>query len=337
MIAFKITQLFAKIPNFSIKLLAPLWTRSDHTDHKRHWVLTDWSATRTSQIQLINDKTTPLFLYSTSNNNSRPAPGSGDGGGDGSNSISSIVYLVVDILVLVVKFWFTIIESIVQLFIPRPEMDVSGRSVLITGAGHGIGKQLALQYAKLGARVICWDINEENNQKTVEEIKKSGGCAFGYVCNVTKREDVMELARRNRQEHGFISIVINNAGIMPTHPLLDHKEQETRLLFDINVLANFWVSLVNYSGAYGKANYVPFHLLLAQQVLQAFLPEMIERNEGNIVALSSCAGLFGLKNLVPYCGTKFAVRGYMTALAEELRSKNPQTNVSREIVSSKRI
>lgn len=71
-----------------------------------------------------------------------------------------------------------------------------------------------------------------------------------------------------------------------------------------------------------------FQLLLAQQVLQAFLPEMIERNEGNIVALSSCAGLFGLNNLVPYCGTKFAVRGYMAALAEELRSQNPQTNVS---------
>lgn len=55
---------------------------------------------------------------------------------------------------------------------------------------------------------------------------------------------------------------------------------------------------------------------------------MIERNEGSIVALSSCAGLFGLINLVPYCGTKFAVRGYMTALAEELRQKNPQNNVS---------
>lgn len=55
---------------------------------------------------------------------------------------------------------------------------------------------------------------------------------------------------------------------------------------------------------------------------------MVERNEGSIVALSSCAGLFGLINLVPYCGTKFAVRGYMYALTEELRHKNPHNNVS---------
>lgn len=68
--------------------------------------------------------------------------------------------------------------------------------------------------------------------------------------------------------------------------------------------------------------------LSLQQIIQAFLPEMIERNEGSLVALSSCAGLFGLPNLVPYCGTKFAVRGYMAALAEELRLQNPKSNVS---------
>lgn len=64
------------------------------------------------------------------------------------------------------------------------------------------------------------------------------------------------------------------------------------------------------------------------QILQAFLPEMIQRNEGHIVALSSCAGLFGLPYLVPYCGTKFAVRGLMQAMQEELHKLNPQTQVS---------
>lgn len=54
-------------------------------------------------------------------------------------------------------------------------------------------------------------------------------------------------------------------------------------------------------------------------MLQAFLPTMMERNKGHIVALSSMAGLLGLRNLVPYCGSKFAVRGIMEALHEELR------------------
>ena len=53
--------------------------------------------------------------------------------------------------------------------------------------------------------------------------------------------------------------------------------------------------------------------------MQAFLPAMKKNNRGHIVALSSCAGLFGLENLVPYCGSKFAVRGMMEALHEELR------------------
>ncbi|XP_034118298.1 17-beta-hydroxysteroid dehydrogenase 13 [Drosophila albomicans] len=228
---------------------------------------------------------------------------SGTAGSAGNNNdIYNIVLLIVDIVVLVAKFWIAIVEEVFKAFTTRPQSNVAGQFVLITGAGHGMGKEMALQYGALGAKVICWDVNEQTNSQTVKEVKQAGGTAFGYVCNVVKREDIVELAAKVRKEHGFISVVVNNAGIMPCHPLLEHTEQETRLMYDINVLAHFWI-------------------------IQAFLPDMVERNEGSIVALSSCAGLFGLPNLVPYCGTKFAVRGYMAALAEELRLKNPQTNV----------
>ncbi|EDV34402.1 uncharacterized protein Dana_GF20987 [Drosophila ananassae] len=218
------------------------------------------------------------------------------------NDIYNIVLLVVDILVLIAKFWYTIAEAIVGLFRPPPLEEVRGKVVLITGTGHGMGKQMALQYGQLGATILCWDVNEQTNNQTVKEIQAKGGKAFGYVCNVTKREEIIELAQKVRKEHGFVSVVVNNAGIMPCHPLLEHTENEIRLMYDINVVSHYWI-------------------------IQAFLPDMIERNEGSIVALSSCAGLFGLINLVPYCGTKFAVRGYMTALAEELRQKNPQNNI----------
>lgn len=59
---------------------------------------------------------------------------------------------------------------------------------------------------------------------------------------------------------------------------------------------------------------------------------MIERNQGHIVALSSCAGLFGLPNLVPYCGTKFAVRGLMQAMEVELHKQNPMSQVSQSLL-----
>lgn len=89
-------------------------------------------------------------------------------------------------------------------------------------------------------------------------------------------------------------MIVNNAGIMPSHSLLNHNADEIRKLFDVNVLANIWV-------------------------LQAFLPHMLSKRRGHIVAMSSIAGLCGLNNLVPYCATKFAVRGLMEALHEELR------------------
>ncbi|XP_039962228.1 estradiol 17-beta-dehydrogenase 11-like [Bactrocera tryoni] len=215
--------------------------------------------------------------------------------------IYNIVTLVLDIALLIFKFWVAIIESIVKTFVPQ-EVDVKGQTVLITGTGHGIGKELALQYSALGAKLICWDVNEEANQQTVKDIKAYGGEAYAYTCDVTKRDAINALAEKVRQEHGFINIVVNNAGIMPCHPILEHTETEIRTMFDINVLAHFWI-------------------------IQAFLPEMLARNEGHFVALSSCAGLFGLPNLVPYCGTKFAVRGLMEALSEELRHKNPQNNI----------
>uniref|UniRef100_A0A0A1WSY5 Short-chain dehydrogenase/reductase 3 n=1 Tax=Zeugodacus cucurbitae TaxID=28588 RepID=A0A0A1WSY5_ZEUCU len=215
--------------------------------------------------------------------------------------IYNIVTLVLDIALLIFKFWVAIIESIVKTFVPQ-EINVSGKTVLITGTGHGIGKELALQYSALGAKLICWDVNEEANLQTVKEIKAYGGEAHGYTCNVTKRDEINALAEQIKKEHGFISIVVNNAGIMPCHPITEHTETEIRTMYEINVLAHFWI-------------------------IQAFLPEMVERNEGHFVALSSCAGLFGLPNLVPYCGTKFAVRGLMEALSEELRHKNPQNNI----------
>ncbi|XP_067639447.1 estradiol 17-beta-dehydrogenase 11 isoform X2 [Eurosta solidaginis] len=212
-----------------------------------------------------------------------------------------IVTLTIDIALLLIKFWIAVFQTIITTFAPQ-ETDVNGQTVLITGTGHGIGKELALQYSALGAKIICWDMNEQSNQETIKEIKSYGGEAHAYTVNVMKRDEINALAEKIKKDHGFINIIVNNAGIMPCHPLLEHTETEIRNMYEINVLAHFWI-------------------------IQAFLPDMIARNQGHIIALSSCAGLFAVANLVPYCGTKFAVRGLMEALAEELRHKNPQNNI----------
>lgn len=121
---------------------------------------------------------------------------------------------------------------------------------------------------------------------------------------MTNRDKVLEAGDKVLKEVGAVTILVNNAGIMPSHDFLQHSESEIRRTVDINLTAHFWL-------------------------FQAFLPKMIETNHGHIVAMSSMAGLMGFQNLVPYCGTKFAVRGVQEALAEELRCKtNGRSNVS---------
>uniref|UniRef100_A0A1B0DM78 Short-chain dehydrogenase/reductase 3 n=2 Tax=Phlebotomus papatasi TaxID=29031 RepID=A0A1B0DM78_PHLPP len=113
-------------------------------------------------------------------------------------------------------------------------------------------------------------------------------------CDVSKREEIIEVAKKVKAEVGTVTILVNNAGIMPCHPFLQHTDTEIRKIFDINVLAHFWM-------------------------MQAFLPDMIAKRHGHIVSLSSMAGIVGLQNLVPYCGSKFAVRGLTEAIYEEFR------------------
>ncbi|XP_070161896.1 short-chain dehydrogenase/reductase family 16C member 6-like isoform X1 [Polyergus mexicanus] len=204
--------------------------------------------------------------------------------------------ILADVLLLILKILYYICESVYKFFVPTEEKSVAGEIVLITGTGHGIGKELALRYASLGATVVCWDLNQQANEETLNEIKKTGTTAvYAYQCDVSKREQVLSVAERVKKEIGDVTILINNAGIMPCHAFLDHTTDEIRRIFDINVLAHFWM-------------------------LQAFLPSMIEKNHGHIVALSSLAGLGGLPNLVPYCASKFAVRGLMESMSEELRT-----------------
>ncbi|XP_055528024.1 short-chain dehydrogenase/reductase family 16C member 6-like isoform X3 [Wyeomyia smithii] len=216
--------------------------------------------------------------------------------------IYNLVILIVDILVMLVRWIYYTLESIYLLAVPPKAEDVRKDVVLVTGAGHGIGRCLAQQYAQLGATVVCLDINDKMNNDTVASIKQQRGNAFGYVCDVTNREQIIEIAKTIKQQVGVVTILVNNAGIMPAHPILQQTEGEIRKTIEINVMAHFWM-------------------------LQTYLPDMIQKNRGCIVAMSSVAGLFGLNNLVPYCGSKHAVRGIMEAMNEELRQDARKPNI----------
>jgi all-trans-retinol dehydrogenase (NAD+) len=100
---------------------------------------------------------------------------------------------------------------------------------------------------------------------------------------VTNREKVLEIGSKVLKEIGDVTVLVNNAGIMPQHEVLKHSEGEIRKIYEINTIAHYWM-------------------------FQAFLPTMMEKNHGHIVALSSIAGIVGLNNIVPYCGSKVSLK-----------------------------
>nr|XP_018904214.1 PREDICTED: retinol dehydrogenase 10-like isoform X1 [Bemisia tabaci] len=212
-----------------------------------------------------------------------------------------------------------VIRAAWRLLRPLPLKDVNGQIALVTGAGHGIGRQLAIQLSQLGCDVICVDINAESNQQVVDIINKQNsgendndgvvikgkggsagmrpGQAFAYSCDVSDRLAVFRLAAEVCSRFGRVDILVNNAGIMPPQPILDTDPADVVNIVNINLLAHFWT-------------------------IMAFLPKMIENGSGHIVAVSSMAGLSGLANKVPYSATKFGVAGLMDALAEEFKLKS---------------
>ena len=174
--------------------------------------------------------------------------------------------------------------------------EFKGKAILITGGASGIGRQMALFIAKEGGQVVIWDINEENMQKVVSEIKKAGGVAASYYCDLSVRKNIYETASAVKKDHGVVDILINNAGIVSGKPFFELSDEQIEKAFAINTLAHFWT-------------------------VKAFLPDMIKQNSGHIVTISSAGGLIGVNRLSDYCASKFAVFGFDESLRMEFKSR----------------
>ncbi|SDS00561.1 hypothetical protein SAMN05444162_0530 [Paenibacillaceae bacterium GAS479] len=114
--------------------------------------------------------------------------------------------------------------------------------VVITGAGSGIGRGLALAYAGKGDKVILADVSIEGLAQTLELIRKAGGEAYPYEIDLSRPEDIQELFKRVREEHGEASVLINNAGISPFKSLWELKVEEWDQVLNTNLRGAFLCS-----------------------------------------------------------------------------------------------
>ncbi|XP_063616402.1 epidermal retinol dehydrogenase 2-like [Cydia splendana] len=212
----------------------------------------------------------------------------------GSSRLALAPLWALDTLVLVVKLCSTCAMAVFRVLVPPVMKSLHGETVLITGAGNGLGRELAMQFAELGATVVCWDKDARRNDAVVNEIRSKDGECFGYTVDVTVREQVFALATLMRRQLTEVSMVVSNAGALTAAPLTCLRPEAVAKIVEVNLLAHFWV-------------------------FQAFLPSMIERRRGHIVAINSSAGLMPCADMAPYCAAKFGLRGLMDSISEELR------------------
>lgn len=190
-------------------------------------------------------------------------------------------------------------------FFKSPERkSIRGQIALITGSGHGLGREMAIKLAQQGCDLALVDINEENNSKVKREINRMrpNSRVFAYQVDIRDESNVAQLASQVRKDLGDVDILINNAGIVQCLPFLELSPTLVERTFQVNVMSHFWT-------------------------IKQFLPSMIKNERGHVVAISSIAGIIGSKYLADYCASKFAVNGLMESLEKEVHYKGANENV----------
>lgn len=203
--------------------------------------------------------------------------------------------VVLDIIQLIPLVLYETLKAIILSVVPRcfkHKKDITGQNILITGAGSGIGRQLAIEFSKHAVCVVMLDLNKSSLIDT-EKLLDPSSTTFIYECDVSNRKQVYKVANLIKEEVGKIDILVNNAGIVSGKGLLDIPDEKIVKTVEVNSLAHFWTC-------------------------KAFLPGMIQSNKGHIVSIASLAGIHGLPNLTDYCASKFAAVGLMESLKVEL-------------------
>ncbi|MEK7068090.1 MAG: SDR family NAD(P)-dependent oxidoreductase [Patescibacteria group bacterium] len=178
-------------------------------------------------------------------------------------------------------------------------MTLKNKVAIVTGAGQGIGKGIALALAQAGCKVAVSDIQEENAKKTAAEIAKAGGKSLAVVCDVSKKKEVDDLVKKTLAKFDKLDILVNNAGIFPFKPFLEMSEADWDKVLEVNLKSIF----------------------LCSQAAAKVMPA-----GGKIVCISSIASFVGFEGLTHYCASKGGINAMIRALALELAPKKINVN-----------
>ncbi len=170
---------------------------------------------------------------------------------------------------------------------------VENKVAFLTGSGRGIGRKIAEKFAQEGAIMALTDINEEALSETFDIVRKHSPQSKAYLMDVTNEKMVQETVKKVIDEFGRIDILINNAGVSNMNHFWELTEKDWDFNMNVNAKGVFFVT-------------------------KAVAPYMMKRKKGKIVTIASMAAKLGAPLLAHYSASKFAVLGFMQAVAKEL-------------------
>ncbi|MEH0154727.1 3-oxoacyl-ACP reductase FabG [Limibacter armeniacum] len=178
---------------------------------------------------------------------------------------------------------------------------LAGKTAIITGGAAGIGKTASLMFAREGASVAIWDLNEEKGLETVQMIEETGGRAMFQKVNTADYNSVQSAVSKVIQEYDQIDILVNNAGITRDASLKKMTPDQWQQVIDVNL-----------TGVFNCTKLVADH--------------MVEKGKGRIISTSSVVGLYGNFGQTNYVATKSGVIGMTKVWARELGRKGITCN-----------
>ncbi|MCU0598187.1 MAG: SDR family NAD(P)-dependent oxidoreductase [Desulfobacterales bacterium] len=170
---------------------------------------------------------------------------------------------------------------------------LQGKKAIVTGGAMGIGLATCRRLIKEGCEVTIWDLSEKDLDAAAKELKEAGGIVFPYRCDVADKNRVHELAVQARKDMGRVDILINNAGYVRHGMFWEQPVENAVKQMDVNVNALFYA-------------------------IHEFLPEMMQRNSGHIVNVSSGVAVTSAPGLAAYTTSKWAVWGLTDVLRLEM-------------------
>lgn len=179
---------------------------------------------------------------------------------------------------------------------------LANKVALVTGASKGIGKQIALAYAKEGAMVAFTDLNrDEVMEETEKELLSLGIKAKGYASNAASFEDSERVVEEIVKEFGRVDILVNNAGITKDNLLMRMTEKDWDVVIAVNLKSVF-------------------------NLTHAVQKYMIKQRGGSIINMSSVVGVSGNAGQANYSASKAGIIGFTKSIAKELGSRNIRSN-----------